>query len=79
MFRNTKLSGFVNEGLEVCEGNESIEDRKKDNVSTKIEITRTKYDQKKLHDDMLYKKPSPKSSEFLFSRTYIDDQGEKTL
>jgi hypothetical protein len=77
MFRNNKPSGFVNEGLEVCEGSES---REVDRATTNIEITRAKYDQKRLHEDMgYYVKPSTKSCEFLFSLTYFGNQGETTL
>lgn len=59
--------GFVNEGLEVFDDDNAkvtAESYSFDsNQSTRIEITRSKYDQQKLHDEMKYKKPASKSSE----------------
>ena len=65
MFRSLSEDdgGFVNQGLEICEGNGKAVKIYDDQSSTRIEIVRLKYDQKKLHDEMLYKKPTSKSSE----------------
>lgn len=65
MFRNMSQDegGFVNNGLEISE--ESLKESKFNNESsTRIEITRSKYDQQKLHDEMRYRKPQSKSGEF---------------
>jgi hypothetical protein len=65
MFRSQKPTdegGFVNEGLEVSEDNGGSDHQKFDIPSTKIEITRSKYDQQRLHDEMKYKKPPSKPS-----------------
>lgn len=59
--------GFVNEGLEVFDDDNAKVTAESysfdNNQSTRIEITRSKYDQQKLHDEMKYKKPASKSSE----------------
>lgn len=68
MFRSLSEDngGFVNKGLEISDENEGVHSsvQYSEAASTKIEITRTKYDQQKLHDAMLYKKPPSKSGEF---------------
>lgn len=58
--------GFVNEGLEVSE---SCDDKQSNNAlsvtlkdATEIQITRSSYDIKKLHEEMNYKQPQSKSS-----------------
>jgi hypothetical protein len=70
MFRSLSEDngGFVNEGLEISEESGKVKESFTFNgdPSTRIEITRSKYDQQKLHDEMLYKKPPSKSSELLF-------------
>lgn len=76
MFRSLSEDdgGFVNDGLEISE-DICVNGRNKEqkqftfngDPSTKIEITRTKYDQQKLHDSACYKKPPSKSSECLCS------------
>ncbi|CAO1380564.1 unnamed protein product [Diamesa hyperborea] len=57
--------GFVNEGLEVSE---SCDDKHSNNAlsvtlkdATEIQITRSSYDIKKLHEEMNYKQPQSKS------------------
>lgn len=59
--------GYDNNGLEVFDddtANVTAESYSFDgSQSTRIEITRSKYDQQKLHDEMKYKKPASKSSE----------------
>lgn len=70
MFRslNEDEGGFVNEALEVCD-DDSAKATPPESYSydvsqpTRIQITRAKYDQQKLHDEMKYKKPASKSSE----------------
>lgn len=68
MFRslNEDDGGFVNKGLEISDENGEVHGSRSCNEasSTKIEITRSKYDQQKLHDEMLYRKPPSKSGEF---------------
>lgn len=72
MFRSLSEDdgGFVNEGLEICDENgkncsgRSFRFDDSESSATKIQITRSKYDQQKLHDEMMYKKPPSKSSEF---------------
>lgn len=70
--------GFVNEGLEVSE---SCDDKQSNNAlsvtlkdATEIQITRSSYDLKKLHEEMNYKQPQSKSSEllliFIFNHVY---------
>lgn len=66
MFRslNEDDGGFVNEGLEISDENLAADaSRRYGAPTTKIEITRSKYDQQTLHDEMVYKKPPSKSSE----------------
>ena len=73
MFRSLNeddVGGFVNEGLEVSE---SCDDKQSNNAlsatlkdATEIQITRSSYDLKKLHEEMNYKQPQSKSSEFFF-------------
>lgn len=70
MFRslNEDDGGFVNGGLEVSEEHGSVKESRQfafsGDPSTRIEITRSKYDQQKLNDEMHYKKPQSKSSKF---------------
>jgi hypothetical protein len=52
--------GFVNSGLEISE---ETSRQTSGDALTRIEITRSKYDQQKLHDEMMYKKPPSKSGE----------------
>lgn len=68
--------GFVNEGLEVSE---SCDDKQSNNAlsvtlkdATEIQITRSSYDLKKLHEEMNYKQPQSKSSELssMFNNVY---------
>ena len=58
--------GFVNEGLEHDEESGRREAKQTHDSSTSpattIQISRSKYDQRKLYDEMLYKKSSSKSS-----------------
>lgn len=74
MFRSLSEddSGFVNEGFASDNGRVSGYSYD-DAPSTKIEITRSKYDQKTLHDKMMYKKAPSKSSEFRVSCTTVDE------
>ena len=72
MFRNLSedRGGFVNEGLEISDEygkGQSTKHFSFDNPSTKIEITRSKYNQQRLHDEMKYKQPLSKSGKFCFS------------
>lgn len=77
MFRSMSedRGGFVNLGLETSDEDGKVESSRpyapSDISSTKIEITRAKYDQQKLNDEMMYKKPPSKSGEFFprFNRT----------
>jgi hypothetical protein len=70
MFRNQRddLNGFVNEGLDVGEGNEcptmvqSGQSSSSSNL-TKIQVIRTKYNQESLFREMNYRKSTPKSCE----------------
>lgn len=67
MFRSLSEDhgGFVNDGLEISDENAKVQEPKHFAFSsTKIEITRSKYDQQKLHEEMRYKKPPTKSSKF---------------
>lgn len=70
MFRSLSedRGGFVNEGLEISDENGKVKSSRhytlEDIASTKIEITRSKYDQQRLHEEMMYKKPPSKSGEF---------------
>lgn len=74
MFRSLSEDdgGFVNEGFASDNGRVSGYSYD-DAPSTKIEITRSKYDQKTLHDKMMYKKAPSKSSEFRVSCTPVDE------
>lgn len=71
MFRNLNeddSGGFVNEGLEICEENGKAHNTRRFTSPTKIEITRSKYDQQQLNDEMMYnKKPQAQSSEYFVS------------
>lgn len=72
MFRSLseERGGFVNKGLEISEEDAKEQSSTRltfENSSTKIEITRTKYNQQRLHDEMKYKQPPSKSGEFCFS------------
>lgn len=77
MFRSLseERGGFVNEGLEISDEKGKVKSSRHytpdDVSSTKIEITRSKYDQQRLHDEMMYKKPPSKSGEFLFPPRYL--------
>lgn len=81
MFRslNEDEGGFVNEGLEVCD-DDSARNTPPESYSfdvtqpTRIQITRAKYDQQKLHDEMKYKKPASKSSESCVLLTSVQEQ-----
>lgn len=68
MFRSLSEDngGFVNEGLEISDENGKVESSQNlsEELATRIEITRSKYNQQKLHDEMLYRKPPSKSGEF---------------
>lgn len=69
MFRSLSEDdcGFVNEGFSGENGKASRNGgdfKFNDGQSTRIEIARSKYDQRELHDVMMYKKPPSKSSEF---------------
>lgn len=74
MFRSLSedSGGFVNGGLEISDENGKVEGSNSLNeeLSTKIEITRSKYTQQKLHDEMLYRKPPSKSGEFFCSSLF---------
>lgn len=71
MFRNLKNDdeGFINEGLEVNESGvedssmASIEEDYAESAHTKIEISRSHYNQESLFREMVYKKPPKKSCE----------------
>lgn len=70
MFRNLKDDdeGFINEALEVNEG--GVEDSMGSHVNygesshTKIEISRSQYNQETLFREMVYKKSPKKSCEY---------------
>lgn len=71
MFRNLNEdddAGFDNKGLEIADegGDVRSSRRRLDGVpSTKIQITRSQYDQKQLNEEMMFKQPQSKSGEFL--------------
>lgn len=81
MFRslNEEEGGFVNEGLEVCD-DDSAKVTPPESYSVnitqpaRIQITRAKYDQQKLHDEMKYKKPASKSSKSCVLLTSVQEQ-----
>lgn len=67
MFRNLTNDdeGFINEGLEVNES--GVEDSSMENYRndvTKIEISRSHYNQESLFREMMYQKSPKKSCEF---------------
>lgn len=73
MFRNLKNDdeGFINEGLEVNES--GVEDASIASVEnygetlhTKIEISRSQYNQESLFREMAYKKSPKKSCEYVY-------------
>lgn len=71
MFRNLNEDadvGFDNRGLEINEENGKTSNSRDFNgeLSTKIEITRSQFDQKRLHEEMKFKQPHAKSSELFF-------------
>lgn len=70
MFRNLTEEddvGFDNKGLEINEQTGKAQSsRHFDETSpTRIEITRSQYDLKRLHEEMMFKQPHSKSSELL--------------
>lgn len=67
MFRNLNEDDgcFVNEALEIDEKEGDKKENKEDLSTIKIEIFRSKYDQQKLNEEMLYKKPSEKPSKYM--------------
>lgn len=98
MFRNLRddQSGFVNEGLEISDEYGSSHSPRRfsmETSSTKIEITRSQFNQERLHDAMKYKQPPSKSGESCFpltklrrsldvskhNRTQAQEQGEKKI
>lgn len=83
MFRNLKNDdeGFINEGLEVNES--GIEDSPMASIGnyeetshTKIEISRSHYNQESLFREMVYKKPPKKSCEYFL---FISHQKDKKI